>query len=159
MVSVMDWYPTFLALAGGKPSPDHPLDGIDIGAFLKGQAPDPRNEIFYYGGARIQAVRQGSWKLRIGPPDTGTYDVQAFPPAAGRAGAPGGATTAAPRQRPAPVTELFNVDIDPGERTDLSTEHPDIVKRLKARMQEVGKSMAARAAPVIPFHESVSPLD
>jgi arylsulfatase A-like enzyme len=127
IVSVMDWFPTFVALAGGAIAPDHPVDGVDISAFLKGTGPDPRSEIFYYGGARIQAVRQGPWKLRIGPPE---------PPAPfdrARAGAEG----------PRTLTELFNLDTDPGERFDVAAKHPDIVARLRARMEAFGSAVAA----------------
>ncbi len=34
---------------------------------------------------------------------------------------------------------LFNLREDPGERTDLAARHPDIVKRLSARLDEVGR--------------------
>ncbi len=61
IVSVMDWYPTFVKLAGGTLAANRPLDGIDISAFLEGKAPDPRHEIVLYGGAQIHAVRQDSW--------------------------------------------------------------------------------------------------
>jgi arylsulfatase A-like enzyme len=194
MVSVMDWYPTFVGLAGGKIAADHPLDGIDIAAFLKGKGSDPRDEIFYYGGAQVQAVRQGSWKLRIGPAETaapvaaagaraaragGTPPGAAAGGEAGAAGGPAGApaanaqtdagagaargragTAAAPGGASAElVTELFNVDVDPAERFDVSAEHPDIVARLRARIQEFGNAARATAARVFPFHELVSPWD
>ncbi|MGY8690750.1 MAG: arylsulfatase B, partial [Verrucomicrobiales bacterium] len=34
---------------------------------------------------------------------------------------------------------LYNVVLDPSEQTDISDKHPDIVKKLKARLEEVGK--------------------
>jgi hypothetical protein len=32
--------------------------------------------------------------------------------------------------------ELYNIAVDPGENTDLSAEHPEIVRRLLDRMKE-----------------------
>ena len=34
---------------------------------------------------------------------------------------------------------LYNVVKDPSEKTDIAKQHPDVVKRLKARLDEVGK--------------------
>jgi arylsulfatase A-like enzyme len=126
IVSVMDWFPTFVALAGGTIAPDHPVDGVDIGAFLKGTGPDPRSEVFYYGGAKIQAVRQGPWKLRIGPPEP----PEPYRDAGGRGAGSG----------PRVLTELFNIDTDPAERFDVAADHPDIVARLRARMEAFASS-------------------
>jgi uncharacterized sulfatase len=151
IVSVMDWYPTFVRLAGGTLAPNHPLDGVDIGAFLEGKAPDPRHEIFLYGGAQIQAVRQDSWKLRVGPPvpepvfgpvsagGRGAGAAQnTTAPTPGQGAAASGTRAGGPGARAAiePITELFNVDEDPAERYDVSADHPDIVNTLKKRMQE-----------------------
>jgi arylsulfatase A-like enzyme len=161
IVSVMDWFPTFVALAGGTIAPNRPLDGVDISGFLKGRTPDPRSEVFYYGGANIQAVRQGSWKLRIGPPEPAMAFGAANAPArggraatagrgrgAGRGVAPGTGRAGRGRGPTAMLTELFNVDTDPAERFNVAAEHPDIVARLRARMTAFGESVqATRQAP------------
>ncbi|MCH7920904.1 MAG: hypothetical protein IIC50_23375 [Planctomycetes bacterium] len=34
---------------------------------------------------------------------------------------------------------LYDIKRDPGERTDIAPQHPDIVKKLAARLDEVGK--------------------
>jgi arylsulfatase A-like enzyme len=148
IVSVMDWFPTFVALAGGTISPDHAVDGVDISAFLKGTGPDPRSEVFYYSGANIQAVRQGSWKLRVGPPEPAApFGPTAAPTRgtastdAGRGGRGRGAGSTV-----APLTELFNVDTDPAERFNVAAAHPDIVARLQARMAAFGESTQTTAA-------------
>jgi arylsulfatase A len=151
-ISVMDWYPTFVHLAGGSISAGHPVDGIDVSAFLKGAAAHPRQELFYYGGANIQAVRDGAWKLRIGPPER-----------AGRGGrgAPAGRGGAGRSNEPdaEPTIELFNVDTDPAERFNVAAAHPDIVARLRARMDDFGASANAGAPRPVPFREAVSAID
>jgi arylsulfatase A-like enzyme len=184
MVSVMDWFPTFVALAGGRISPQHAVDGMDIGNFLKGKGPDPRSELFYYSGATAQAVRQGSWKLRVGPPEqptqfngpqrargNGAGSAGAGRAAAGRAagGAPGAGAPGAARGGVAgrggrgnvePTPELFNVDVDPAERFDVASAHPDIVAKLKARLDEFDAAgKAAAPPPPTPLRETVPGTD
>lgn len=41
-----------------------------------------------------------------------------------------------------PKVELFDLDRDPGETTDVSAAHPEIVARLQARVVELARSMA-----------------
>jgi hypothetical protein len=38
------------------------------------------------------------------------------------------------------LTELFNIDTDPAERFDVAADHPDIVARLRARMEAFASS-------------------
>jgi hypothetical protein len=35
---------------------------------------------------------------------------------------------------------LFDLSIDPGEQRNIASEHPDVVKRLKALYDEVAKA-------------------
>jgi hypothetical protein len=42
----------------------------------------------------------------------------------------------------APVkTELFDLEVDPGERLDLMNQHPDIVTRLRERMEKFAREL------------------
>ena len=72
----MDWLPTLVAAAGGPE--DLPekllagyggykvhLDGYNQLSFLKGESDSNRQEIFYYAGATLQAVRHGDWKAHF----------------------------------------------------------------------------------------------
>ena len=174
MVSVMDWLPTFVALAGGRVT--HQVDGVDQSAFLRGTGPDARTELFEFSGATIQVVRQGSWKLRIGPPENaprggrGRADATDAAAAAAR-GAAGPTAAAAPEENrgaaapPAavPAVELFNVDTDPAERLNVASAHPDIVEKLRARIQEMQAEVNASAprlsAAAARFMETVSWID
>jgi arylsulfatase A-like enzyme len=70
IVQSVDFYPTLLEMAGLKPHPGQPLDGVSIVPALKGQ-PLPREAIFCHFPHYVQAtgavpsayVRQGDWKL------------------------------------------------------------------------------------------------
>jgi hypothetical protein len=62
-----------------------------------------------------------------------------------------------------PVSELFNLDTDPSERLDIAAAHPDIVTRLRARMDalrtEFRSEQSAAVTAARGFHELSSPLD
>ncbi len=112
IVSALDLFPTFVRLAGGRIPDDRPIDGIDLGAFLTGTAASPRHELFLYQGAVAEAVRIDQWKLRVATP----------------AAAPGSTAPADP------FVELFDLDRDPGERRNMAGDLPDVVLRLRTRL-------------------------
>jgi arylsulfatase A-like enzyme len=122
-VSHLDLFPTFARLAGTTPPAGVTLDGADISALLlEGQAPALR-PLYYYFGYQAQAVREGKWKL-FAPVDT--------------------------RPTPRPVSlwwehqpnvfenqhrllaaaELYDLESDLGEKTNVATQHPEVVSRL-----------------------------
>lgn len=116
MASALDLFPTFVNLAGGTVPEDRPMDGYSLLPLLTGKGPSPRRELFHYLGANLQAVRQEAWKLRLAaPPQT-------------------------PRGRGAPPPpaepELFDLERDPGERFNVANDHPEVVARLRARLEE-----------------------
>jgi arylsulfatase A len=113
--SEMDVLPTFVKLAGGEAPPDRIIDGRDIWPLLAGRSKEsPHEELFYFRGNRLEAVRSGPWKLAIVP--QGDATGKGPKPAAGE-----------------PFTPiLFNLDADIGETTDVAAQHPDVVMRLQA---------------------------
>jgi arylsulfatase A len=65
IVSILDWFPTFVHLAGGRMPTDRAIDGVDLTPLLRGIGPSPRTELFYFLGSTLEAVRDGEWKLRV----------------------------------------------------------------------------------------------
>ncbi len=67
ITSMMDLLPTFVKLAGGEVPGDRKLDGGDIWPLLKGEknAKSPYETFCYYRGLKLQAIRQGDWKLHL----------------------------------------------------------------------------------------------
>jgi arylsulfatase A-like enzyme len=63
MMHVVDWYPTFVGLAGGSIAKSKPLDGMDIWATVSEGKASPRTELVYNVEPAMGAVRQGDWKL------------------------------------------------------------------------------------------------
>ncbi|MGH9309165.1 MAG: sulfatase family protein, partial [Vicinamibacterales bacterium] len=93
---------------------DRPIDGADVMPLLTGGAPAPEREFFYFSAAALHAVRSGRWKLRFAP------------------------STSAP----APVVELFDLEVDPSERYNVAGEHGPVVERLRRRLEEFRTEIA-----------------
>lgn len=108
-----DVLPTFASLAGAAMSSDRKLDGIDASGVWLGKEGAQGHEVFhYFRGFELQAIRRGSWKLHFG--------TAAPPKEKGKAG-----------QRPVGLA-LFNLDSDPGEKTNVAEANPGVVKELQA---------------------------
>jgi len=121
--TVMDLYPTILALAGIEPPADHPLDGVDLAPQLAGVTNDDRPDRFLmhfphdHRSSYFTVFRDGDWKLIYHyRPDRPDADGQ--------------------RGR----SELFNLASDPFEKDDLASEEPAELRRM------VGEMTAALAA-------------
>ncbi len=61
----IDLLPTFAHLAGIELPTDRVIDGVNIASWIQGQSSSPREELFYYKGEKVQAVRKGPWKLNL----------------------------------------------------------------------------------------------
>ncbi|QDU38625.1 Arylsulfatase [Maioricimonas rarisocia] len=127
VVSSVDLLPTIASLVDAD-LPPHPIDGLDVSALLNDPtSPSPHDEAgyFYYRNNRIEAVRLGKWKLRIpGPPRRN-----------------------AARRKPQPV-ELYNLDEDISETTNLAEEHPEVVEQLEQLAAEYDADLKANSRPV-----------
>lgn len=63
IVSSIDFYRTFLTLAGGE-MPEGVWDSHDLTPFLMGQTTQsPREDFFYFHGNRLDGCRRGAWKI------------------------------------------------------------------------------------------------
>lgn len=63
---MMDVLPTLAALAGAAAPADRKIDGMDLGPVLRGDPGAKGHEVFYYyRGLKLEAVRQGPWKLHL----------------------------------------------------------------------------------------------
>jgi arylsulfatase A-like enzyme len=107
VVTTLDLYPTFCALAGVKPPESNAVDGINLMPRLEGRMEGPRPGNLYWalGRGRIDEgrVRSGDWKLHVEHERDYT------------------------RMK---VAALYNLAEDIGEKTDLAAAHPDMTARL-----------------------------
>jgi arylsulfatase A-like enzyme len=141
MLHMVDWFPTLVKLAGGEArNPGHPLDGRDAWPAIAGRAPSPHEEILLNITTTGGALRRGVWKLVV----NGQV----------KDGAEGGAPSAAREALKAkaiasPRIELFNVEEDPGEKTNLAASHPEVVTDLRRRLAVYAQEAApSKQAPM-----------
>ncbi len=110
----IDLLPTFVSLAGGTVPAEPVIDGRDIsGLMLATSDQSPREAHYYFSRSKLDAVRQGKWKLAVAPqPEKMGKGVPQIP-----------ASMDKPR--------LYDLDADIGETTDVATDHPEVVEKLR----------------------------
>ncbi len=65
IAGMIDVLPTFAKLAGAK-LPERKIDGADLWPLLSGQSQQGgHKEFLFYRGLKLEAVRQGAWKLHL----------------------------------------------------------------------------------------------
>ena len=126
MLMTIDLFPTIAKLIGGE-LPAHKIDGLDVWPIIAGE-PGARNPhdayFFYYETNQLQAVLSGDgrWKLQL--PHT-------FRTLEGQPMAKGG-VPAKYEQRKLEQAELFDLQNDLSETTNVAAMNPEIVARLEA---------------------------
>ena len=105
LTTAMDFLPT-LAHWAGTSVPDGPvIDGHDIADVITAGAPSPYETFAYYYSTSLEAVRDQRYKLRLVRRRGGEREL---------------------------IAELYDLDEDIGETTDIASDHPEIVARLQA---------------------------
>jgi arylsulfatase A-like enzyme len=127
-VATLDWYPTFLELAGVRCAPSQVVDGESLVPLLLEKEPLKRDAIYWhYPHYSPQfptphgAVRQGDWRL-----------VEFFED--GRA-------------------ELYNLKSDAGETKDLSKEQPEKARELRQKLADWRASVGAQMPTPNPLYD------
>lgn len=120
VVTSMDLYTTLLRIAGAEVPEDRPVDGRNVMSVLQGQISSSPEAFYYFGRDELEAVREGRWKLR-----------QAL----------------RSREGETRETELFDLEVDPGERFNLAATHPRVVERLQERMRVFAQEIGASGRP------------
>ena len=127
-VMAIDILPT-IAEETGASLPDTIIDGKSVLPLLKGVADKSPQEayFFYYRINEMFGVRYGKWKLYF-PHTYRTMEGQE----AGKDGLPGDY-----RMVDLKEIELYNVQNDISETTNLASEHPEIVSKIKGLANEM----------------------
>jgi len=109
-IHITDLYPTLLGLAGAKTEQPLPIDGHDVWPVLTEKGDSPRRSIVINAASEEAAIRVGNWKLVV---------------SSSRSAGEG--------------PELFDLAKDPSEKTNLASQHPEIVKDLESQLAEANK--------------------
>jgi arylsulfatase A-like enzyme len=137
---MVDVYPTLLTLAGASLAQSHHLDGRDAWAAITKGAASPHDAILINSTPSTGAIRMGDWKLVL----NGTTDPDED-----------GEKSATRKARGASSIELFNLASDPFEKNNQAASHPEKVKELRARYDELAReAVPPRAAPKPPGFQS-----
>ncbi len=115
-----DWMPTLLSLAGMSTKIPEQADGRDLSPSLRGDWQAPREFLYRefpgYGGQQL--VRSGKWKAvrqnLVRPVPTGKKKLAEW-------------------KEPLAI-ELYDLEADPTESTNVAAEHPEVVAKLHAIM-------------------------
>jgi len=112
--STLDLLPTIAAISGAKVPSDRTIDGVDLSGVLLRQKPSKRNDMIYYYGDEVFAVREGPYKAHY---KTKTEFVGQKEPTA----------------HDPPL--LYNLEHDPSEKYNIASAHPEIVRQLTERKE------------------------
>lgn len=118
--TTMDIYTTSIALAGGEVPQDRVVDGVNLMGMLTGQSKSAREEVYYYRGTKLMAIRKGPWKAHFMTQEsyTGNNQLNVHEP---------------------PI--LYNLEVDPGENWNVAEQNPDVVERLKQAADDHRKTV------------------
>lgn len=114
MGSTLDLLPTFCELVGIPLPIDRVYDGVSLLKVFTGHSNCSRNVFFYYRGSDLYAVRKGAFKAHFCFKSAYGNDEKII------------------YEKPV----LYNLDLDPEERYDISNSYPEIVDDLKNVAQE-----------------------
>ena len=96
-------------------------DSLSMLGLLKGRDEPIRETIVHHSGNGRFAIRDSKWKLLLCAGSGGMWGI------------PGDAAAA---KAGLPPVQLYDVNQDVGERTNLQAEHPDVVKRLSKLLEK-----------------------
>ena len=138
-ICLTDVMATCAALTGAAIPRNAAEDSYNILPVLLGQAGDKpvREYTLHQTISLALAIRHGSWKY-LNHKGSGGNNY-------GREGEWGMKQFALPERAPNAPGQLYDLAKDPGETTNLYNEHPEIVKALKAKLDEYKTS--GRSAP------------
>lgn len=138
-VHVIDYYPTYAALASAALPTNHRLDGVNLLPLFTQTGALVRDTLAWhmptytamYGRTPCAVIRKGDWKLIHW---FGDYlNPSGFTPDQ----TPYGKLVLGPR------TELYHLADDPGETRDLAAAHPEKTKELRAALEAWWKDTGA----------------
>jgi arylsulfatase A len=121
----IDVLPTLAKLFGGRAPEDRIIDGRDIRSLMMDANPKPvrDTQLYFSRSSEPAAIRQENWKLHVLPP------------------APKNAkTTFEP--------ELYDLNADPSETTNVATEHSEVVARLAGELRKRVEEIRINQRPV-----------
>ncbi|MEZ6104933.1 MAG: sulfatase-like hydrolase/transferase [Pirellulaceae bacterium] len=133
LACLTDIYSTLEAIVGQPRQATGGEDGFSWLPLFAGENTNGRTTLISHSIGGLFAIRQGSWKLLLAS-GSGGWSQPTEPRA---------------KQQGLPPLQLYNLDTDPAETTNLVDQHPDVVARLLRRLnQEVRQGRCTPGEPV-----------
>ena len=118
MGTTMDLFTTFSKMVGVPIPDDRIIDGVDLGPTLFEGAKGARNDMFYYRGDRLYAARVGDYKAHFITQEPYAPEVVEHK-----------------------IPLLYNLSVDPSEKYDISSSHPDVIEKIMGVIKEHESNM------------------
>ena len=114
LATTMDLFATAAEMAGVPLPEDRVLDSVSLMPVLLDPALAVRDEVYYYRGTRLFAVRKGPWKMHYITQSSyvGDSPVAHDPPA------------------------LYQLDLDPSERFNVAAQNADVIADIEQTVSE-----------------------
>jgi arylsulfatase A len=116
--STLDLLATASYLAGVELPKDRIVDGVDLSTTFLSGLNSNRDQLIYYRGTKVYAARKGAFKLHFITQTSYSKDTKKII-----------------HEKPL----LFNIEVDPSEKYNIASEHPEIVLEIQ-KMVENHKS-------------------
>ena len=128
ITSTLDIMPTLAKLAGTSAPSDRIIDGHDIWPLMAGEpeAKSPHQAYYYYHRGNFRAVRSGKWKLNPGHTEPDPRN---------------------PKKPQTFQTQLYDLEDDIGETTNVAADNPEVVERLEALAERCREDLGDGARP------------
>lgn len=135
----IDFYATFMHLAGLELPNDRTVDGVNLWPVMSGENTElDERALFFFHDYDVEAIRVGPWKYFCSnshftwPVPIDKPDNLAGKIAAGHNYTPPGSTESIPTLGAWPT--LYNMDRDPGESYNVAKKYPETASDLRKRL-------------------------
>lgn len=122
--TLTDWYATLAELVGHPLTEDEAEDSFSLWPLLRESEDWQRAPVIHHSINGTFAIRKGRWKLIAGNGSGGRQQPKGKP-----------------FDRP---YQLYDMEADPSESTDLIEKHPEIAANLEAALQRINQSGRSR---------------
>ena len=132
VVCHVDWYATCRALSGVPAASMGGEDSMDLSPLLDGAVmlKPFRDATIHHSLDGMFAIRSGPWKLIEGRGSGGFTNPKRQDPEPGK-----------------PVGQLYNLEVDPAEKTNVYADHPDVVAKLQSDLNRIRTAERSVPAP------------
>ena len=132
LTGTIDLLPTIASLTGSSLPEGRKIDGMDVSGLWKGTVEkSPREEFVYYTSQGVvEGLRQGDWKLLVKKPRRPRNQK---------------AKAKAKADQKPPEILLFDLSKDVGEQNNLAGAKPEMVSRLRERLEAIDAEITENA--------------